>query len=212
MDKVKSRFLVLKRFYVYRKQFPLILVYAVTIHKCQGLSLDCALLDLSDRIFSPGMAYVALSRVRTLNGVHLIAFDANSITVSRECLQKINRLRQLYRNDLPSYTLLPIKKCTSATKCKLSGTASLQIEPTPKKVKTSPGQSRKVRVKGKRCSSVNNLKPPKKLSKHHDSSSDCLLLGSNLILTDDGLIRRPTEWPMHVSIQSRQYGMAARDM
>ena len=92
VDKVKSRLFVLKRFYVYRKQFPLILAYAVTIHKCQGLSLDCALMDLSDRIFSLGMAYVALSRVRTLNGVYLIAFDAKSITVSLECLEEINQL------------------------------------------------------------------------------------------------------------------------
>ena len=105
VEKVKSRFLVLKKFYVYRKQFPLILAYAVTIHKCQGLSLNSALMDLSDRVFSPGMAYVALLRVRTLDGVHLIAFDSDSITVSRESLQEINRLRQLFRSDLPCYAL-----------------------------------------------------------------------------------------------------------
>ena len=38
----------------------------VTIHKCQGLSLDCAIVDLSDNVFCAGMAYVAMSRVRTL--------------------------------------------------------------------------------------------------------------------------------------------------
>ena len=64
-QQVKSRFMVMKNFYVYRKQFPLILSYAVTIHKYQGLSLDCAIIDLSDKIFSSGMAYVALSRVRS---------------------------------------------------------------------------------------------------------------------------------------------------
>jgi ATP-dependent exoDNAse (exonuclease V) alpha subunit len=46
--KVRSRFTVMKNFYVYCKQFPLILAYAITIHKCQGLSLDCAIVDLSE--------------------------------------------------------------------------------------------------------------------------------------------------------------------
>ena len=46
-----KRFMVMKHFYVYRKQFPLILAYAVTIHKCQGLSLDCAIVDLSDEVY-----------------------------------------------------------------------------------------------------------------------------------------------------------------
>ena len=66
IERVKSKFMVMKNFYVYCKQFPLILAYAVTIHKCQGLSLDCAIVDLSDQVFSAGMAYVALSMVRTI--------------------------------------------------------------------------------------------------------------------------------------------------
>ena len=74
-------------------KFPLILAYAVTIHKCQGLSLDCAIVDLSDKVFSAGMAYVALSRVRSLAGLHLSAFDPRSIIVSRNCLEEINRLQ-----------------------------------------------------------------------------------------------------------------------
>ena len=105
VEKVKSRFTIMKNFYIYRKQFPLILAYGVTIHKCQGLSLDCAIVDLSDKVFSPGMAYVAVSRVRTLQGLHLFAFDSKSIMVSTSCLNKMNRLRAAYRPDLKPYSL-----------------------------------------------------------------------------------------------------------
>lgn len=47
-----------------RPTFPLILAYAMTVHKCQGATLDHVLLDIADP-FSPGLLYVALFRVRT---------------------------------------------------------------------------------------------------------------------------------------------------
>lgn len=90
VERVKSEFMLMKTFYVYQKQFPLILAYAVTIHKCQGLSLHSAIIDLSNKVFSPGMAYVALSRVRSFNGLHLTDFDPTSIIVSTSCLEEIN--------------------------------------------------------------------------------------------------------------------------
>lgn len=58
----------------YIKQIPLRLAWAITVHKSQGMSLDSALVDLSNT-FEFGQGYVAISRVRTLSGLHLVGIN-----------------------------------------------------------------------------------------------------------------------------------------
>lgn len=64
-------------------QFPLRLAWAVTVHKSQGLSLDAAIIDLS-QAFTPGMGYVALSRVRSLEGLYLVGMNEQALEMNRE--------------------------------------------------------------------------------------------------------------------------------
>jgi uracil-DNA glycosylase len=61
--------------FVSRTQIPLRLAWAVTTHKIQGASLDCALVDIGAGNFEYGQAYVALSRARSLEGLYVHDFD-----------------------------------------------------------------------------------------------------------------------------------------
>ena len=73
-------------------QYPLRLAWAITVHKSQGLSLDAAEIDLS-QAFESGMGYVALSRVRTLDGLSLKGLNNQAFKVNEEVLEVNQKFR-----------------------------------------------------------------------------------------------------------------------
>ena len=73
-------------------QFPLKLAYALTIHKCQGLSLDKLAVDPA--CFCPGQLYVALSRARSLDGLYLMGKPRRSdLKVDRSVQEFMESIR-----------------------------------------------------------------------------------------------------------------------
>jgi len=77
---------------ILRDQIPLILAWSLTIHKCQGSTLDSVICDLGNNIFTYSQAYVALSRVRNLNGLYISQFDEGSLISDPKVLQFIKCL------------------------------------------------------------------------------------------------------------------------
>lgn len=72
-------------------QIPLILAYAVTCHKSQSITIDSAILDLAD-CFCDHQCYVALSRVRSINGIFLKSFNPKKITINKKMKTFLDKL------------------------------------------------------------------------------------------------------------------------
>ncbi len=73
------------------KNFPVNLAYATTIHKAQGATLDEMVTDLR-RLWEPGHAYVALSRLRSGSGLTLVGWDESSIICDETVLRFHDRI------------------------------------------------------------------------------------------------------------------------
>ena len=77
------------------KQIPLILAWAITIHKSQGSTLELAEIDIGNGIFECGQSYVALSRVKDINGLYLTSFNPAKIKINKKVHEFYKSLKQI---------------------------------------------------------------------------------------------------------------------
>ena len=135
IERIERKFQVHPRCYVYRKMFPLINSYAMTIHKSQSLSLPCVFADLGDKIFADGMTYVAVSRCLKHNGLYLMNFNPAKVVASEKACREYSRLLgkgQIHHNhgcktgklERFWYTTSVVRKATKVTADKIRQTAS----------------------------------------------------------------------------------------
>lgn len=74
-----------------KKQLPLIHAWSITIHKSQGMSIDCLITDIGSSIFECGQIYVALSRVKNIKYLSIKKIDYSKIKIN-------NKILNFYKN------------------------------------------------------------------------------------------------------------------
>jgi len=84
-----------------RSQIPLILAWALSIHKAQGQTLERVKVDLG-KVFEKGQAYVALSRATNMAGLQVLRFDPKKVMAHvkvRDFYQQLSRVETLEKTD-----------------------------------------------------------------------------------------------------------------
>ena len=148
-------------------------------------------MDLSRDVFATGMAYVAMSRVRTLAGLYLLAFDPISIKVSRECTEEVNRLCKQYRRDIPCIELSAVPKPIKSKPQRIGLTCDI--------IPPQPSTSTKAQVKSTVCNPIKSETsgsgkrprgwPPKQCAPSSSTTAD-LTVGDVRVLQAE----RETTW------------------
>ena len=180
IERAERKFQVLPKCFVYRKMFPLINSYAMTIHKSQSLSLPCVFADLGNKIFADGMSYVAVSRCLSHKGLYLINFNPAKVIASDKACNEYRRLLgkgRIHSNqsckqgklECQWYTPSVQKRVTKITREKMNHTATEKQKtkeggPLPSKSShcTDPNARTKGKARKRKAQDASEKKSDKK--------------------------------------------------
>jgi hypothetical protein len=130
-------------------QVPLKLAYAITVHKSQGMTLDAARVNLA-RTFEPGMGYVALSRVKSLDSLSLGGINEMAFQVHPEVLAKDGEFRSRSERDAAKFAKL---RPAAAKRAKKIAKEKKEVEKRAAPLRTSSSLS----LRAQRSNPENNL-------------------------------------------------------
>lgn len=113
-------------------QVPLRLAWAITVHKSQGMTLDSAVIDLS-QAFEYGQGYVALSRVRAFSGLFLLGYNQRALEVHPEILLADGDFKEASREAWGAFEKLSLKEREKMEQNFIRACAGTQEKVKPKK-------------------------------------------------------------------------------
>lgn len=129
-------------------QVPLRLAWAITVHKSQGMSLERAVMDLS-QAFEYGQGYVALSRVRSLSGLYLSGFNNRALEVHPQILEKDAEFRSASRIAKDAFAKLPQVELESMHKQFIKAIGGKEPEEVAKERAANDGVSKLEKMRQK---------------------------------------------------------------
>ncbi len=175
-------------------QIPLKLAWAVTIHKSQGMTLDSASIDLSEA-FVPGQGYVALSRLRTLDGLDLKGINRQALEVHPGVLEFDKRLKEL--SDICTKRIA-ITEEAKIEEYQKNFLVSIGADPEPRKREKKVIEAKKNTYEETKELVLKKM-PIKMISLERDISENTIydhvdkLLGQKMITLEDVEYLKPTK-------------------
>lgn len=122
-------------------QIPLCLAWALTIHKIQGASMDMAEIDVGRSVFECGQTYVALSRIRSLNGLYLSSFHPQKIRANPKVVAFYDSIQRK-----PEQIEAEMKRMVEVGRTEHAVVAKPTTPPSPKSADGNPSP-RKITIK-----------------------------------------------------------------